>query len=44
MTPRSGEFIGKDAIAAKLPIARVRVGLEVTGRGIVREHQDIYIP
>ena len=31
------------AIAAKLPIARVRVGLEVTGRGIVREHQDIYI-
>ena len=38
-----GEFIGKDAIAAKLPIARVRVGLEVTGRGIVREHQDIYI-
>lgn len=29
------EFIGKDAIAAKLPIARVRVGLEVTGRGIV---------
>lgn len=37
------DFIGKAAMAAKLPLARQRVGLEVTGRGIVREHQDIYI-
>lgn len=36
-------FIGKEAIAGKLPIARKRVGLEITGRGIAREHQDIYI-
>ncbi|NCB64241.1 MAG: glycine cleavage system aminomethyltransferase GcvT [Clostridia bacterium] len=37
------EFIGKEGIEAKLPLTRKRVGLEVTGRGIVREHQDIYI-
>lgn len=36
-------FIGKVGIEKRLPLTRVRVGLEVTGRGIVREHQDIYI-
>ena len=37
------DFIGKDAIAARLPVRQTRVGLEITGRGIAREHQDIYI-
>ena len=36
------DFIGKDAIAAKTPPARKKVGLEVTGRGILREHMDVY--
>ena len=36
------EFIGKKAIEAKLPLRQVRVGLEMTGRGIAREHQDVY--
>ena len=34
-------FIGRDAIVAK-GRPRERIGLQVTGRGIVREHQDIY--
>lgn len=37
------DFIGKNAIAARLPVRQTRVGLEITGRGIAREHQDIYI-
>ena len=37
------EFIGRDALLAKSELARVRVGLSVTGRGIVREHQDVYL-
>ena len=37
------EFIGKEALAAAGTPQRVRVGLSVTGRGIIREHQDIYI-
>ena len=37
------EFVGKAGMEAKLPLTRVRVGLEVTGRGIVREHQDVYM-
>ncbi len=37
------DFIGKDALAAAGAPKRVRVGLAVTGRGIIREHQDIYI-
>ena len=36
------EFIGKDAIAVKTPPTRKKVGLEVTGRGIIREHMDVY--
>ena len=37
------DFIGKSGLEARLPLRQVRVGLEVTGRGIVREHQDIYL-
>lgn len=37
------EFIGKAGLERRMPLTRTRVGLEVTGRGIVREHQDIYI-
>lgn len=37
------EFIGKDALTAAGAPKRVRVGLKVTGRGIIREHQDIYL-
>lgn len=37
------EFIGKDALVAAGAPKRVRVGLEVTGRGIIREHQDVYL-
>lgn len=36
------EFVGKSGIFARLPLKRKRVGLEITGRGIVREHCDIY--
>lgn len=35
------EFIGKAAMEAK-EVTRKRVGLKVTGRGIIREHMDIY--
>lgn len=37
------EFIGRDALIAAGKPRRVRVGLEVVGRGIVREHQDLYL-
>lgn len=37
------EFIGKDALVAAGAPKQVRVGLEVTSRGIVREHQDVYL-
>ena len=37
------DFLGKAGLEARLPLRRTRVGLEVTGRGIVREHQDIYL-
>lgn len=35
------EFIGKEALEAR-EAARKRVGLKVTGRGIIREHMDLY--
>jgi aminomethyltransferase len=35
-------FIGQDAIAGKENPARVRVGLKMTGKGIAREHCDVY--
>lgn len=37
------EFIGRDALIAGGKPKRVRVGLDVTGRGIIREHQNVYI-
>lgn len=37
------EFIGKDAIVAAGTPKRRRVGLVATGRGILREHQAVYI-
>lgn len=36
-------FIGRDALIAAGKPARCRVGLEAAGRGIIREHQDVYI-
>lgn len=36
-------FIGKEALVAAGAPKRVRVGLAVTGRGIIREHQDVYL-
>lgn len=36
------EFIGREALVAAGDPKRVRIGLEVTGRGIIREHQDVY--
>lgn len=36
------EFIGRDALLAAGEPKRQRVGLKVLGRGIVREHQDVY--
>jgi len=38
------DFIGRDAIIARGAPKIRRVGLEVTGRGIVREHCDLYAP
>lgn len=35
-------FIGRDAIAARGKATVKRVGLKVTGRGVIREHLDIY--
>lgn len=37
------EFIGKAALEAYGEPKYLRVGLKVTGRGIVREHQDVFI-
>ena len=37
------EFIGRDALLAQTSPARRRVGLKVTGRGIVREHQEVFL-
>ena len=37
------DFIGRAALEAALEPKRERIGLEVTGRGIVREHQDLFI-
>lgn len=40
---KKAEFIGKEALAAAGAPQRIRVGLQVTGRGILREHQDVYL-
>ena len=36
------DFIGKKAMEEQGEPSRKRVGLKVTGRGIIREHQDVY--
>lgn len=36
------DFIGKAGIEARTPLKRRRIGLKVTGRGIIREHAAIY--
>jgi len=36
------DFIGKKAIEAKGPFTRKRIGLKVLGRGIIREHEEVY--
>lgn len=38
------DFLGREAIIARGAPAVKRVGLKVTGRGIVREHCDLYYP
>lgn len=35
-------FIGKEALEKDMPLARRRVGLKVTGRGIIRENEKIF--
>ena len=37
------EFIGKEALIAAGEPSRRRVGLKVTGKGIIREHQEVMI-
>lgn len=38
---KKDDFIGKEALVSK-EAARTRIGLKVTGRGIVREHMNVY--
>lgn len=40
---KEGGFLGKEAMIAKKPYANKRVGLKVIGRGIVREHEKIFV-
>ena len=40
---KKDEFIGKKAMEERGEPKITRIGLKVTGRGIIREHQDIYI-
>jgi len=37
------EFIGRDAIEAKGAFTRKRVGLKVTGRGVARENEKVFV-
>ena len=37
------DFVGRQALAEKGTPTRRKVGLKVTGRGIVREEQDVYV-
>lgn len=36
------DFIGKEAMENRNEPKKVRIGLSITGRGIAREHQDVY--
>ncbi len=40
--PQKADFIGKDAIVNPPETLPTRVGLKVTGRGIVREHVELF--
>lgn len=37
------EFVGKAGLEARGELTRKRVGLKVTGRGIIREHETVYV-
>ena len=37
------DFIGKQGMLERGALTRKRVGLKVTGRGIIREHMDLYV-
>ena len=37
------EFIGREALLANVSPDRRRVGLKVTSRGIIREHQEVFL-
>lgn len=37
------DFIGKKSIEVKGPLTRKRIGLKVLGRGIIREHEEVYV-
>lgn len=37
------DFIGRKGLEERGPLTRKRIGLKVTGRGIIREHADVYI-
>lgn len=39
---QKSDFIGKKGIEAKGPLTRKRIGLKVLGRGIIREHEEVY--
>ncbi len=39
---KKSDFIGKEALISEGEPARRKIGLKVTGRGIVREGQDVY--
>lgn len=41
-TDKPCDFIGKKELLADEPPRIMRVGLKVTGRGIIREHMDVY--
>ncbi len=37
------EFVGKEGLIQRGELTRKRVGLKVTGRGIIREHEAVYV-
>lgn len=39
---KKDDFIGKAALEEKEAPQRTRIGLKVTGRGIIREHQEVF--
>lgn len=37
------EFVGKEGIEKRGELTKKRVGLKVTGRGIIREHENVFV-